>query len=388
MTTPAFSHDSPRPHNPALSGHSDLGTPNAVRISDPGDLISAVPALLGFHPRRSLVAICLTGTSVGAVMRHDLVLHDPAGVHGVMELVLDQFAAVSIREGADRVLVVVVDDRIPPRARSGDLWRHSAIVDRFRELLCAGGTELAAAHLVPRIEAGAQWRDLVGHSRGVLPDPAASEVAAAQVFGGRAIRGSREELEAVLDPVPAGEQACIAEIIDAAREASVRGVALAHTASDPAGVERAHLERVLARIAALDSGDEITAHECADMALALENPHVRDALLALTIGERADAAEQMWIHLGRSLPDPERAEPLALLGYSSYVRGDGPMAGVALCAALAADPCHRLANLLDDALQAGIRPDALRDLADLGYEVAQDLGVQLPPRGGLSPRGV
>ncbi|CAM2913270.1 DUF4192 domain-containing protein [Prescottella defluvii] len=387
MTTPAFSHDSPCPHDRARPGDSEIGTPRAVRISDPGDLISAVPALLGFHPRRSLVAICLTGTSVGAVMRHDLVLHDRGEVSPVMGLVLEQFAAVGIREGADRVLVVVVDDRIPPRPRTGDLARHRAIVDRFRELLHAGGIELVAAHLVPAVQAGVPWHDLDGERRGTVPDPNASAVAAAQVLGGRAIRGSREELEAVLTPMPS-EQACIAEIIDAAREAKVRGHALARTAFDPDGAERADLELVLARIAALDAGAEITLQDSADMALALENPDVRDALLALAVGDHADAAEQMWIRLGRTLPDPERAEPLALLGYSSYVRGDGPMAGVALCAALEADPGHRLANLLDDALQAGIRPGALRDLADLGHSVARDLGVTMPFRGGLPPGGV
>ncbi|MDH6680798.1 hypothetical protein M2284_005028 [Rhodococcus sp. LBL1] len=387
MTTSAFSHDSHSPSDPYRAG-SGFGTRCAVRISDPGTLISAVPALLGFHPRRSLVAICLTGTSVGAVMRHDLLLDEPGDAGGVMDLVLDQFAAVAVREGADRMLAVVVDDRIPTQARPADLAAHVAIMATFRELLHRSGIDLSAVHICSRIEAGAPWRDLVGADRGILPDPTASAVAAAQVLEGRAIRGSREELEAVLDPASPEVQERIADLIDAAREDSPRRVALTRAAGDPDTADREVLEYVLTRIAQHESGDEISPEENAELALALENLTVRDSLLALSAGAKAPAAEQMWVHLARTLPDPERAEPLALLGYSAYLRGDGPMAGVALCAALAADPCHRLAGLLDDALQAGVRPAALRDLASVGYRIAHDLGVQLPPLEPLPLGGV
>lgn len=387
MTTSAFSHDSHTPSDPHRAGPG-FGTGCAVRISDPGSLISAVPALLGFHPRRSLVAICLSGTSVGAVMRHDLVFDEPGRASAVMELVLEQFAAVAVREGADRMLVVIVDDRIPPRARAADLVGHVAVAESFRELLHHSGIDLSAVHVCSRIEAGAPWQDLTGPNRGVLPDPTASAVAAAQVLEGRTIRGSREELETVLDPVSPELQERIADLIDTAREDRTRGSALTGTAADPHRSDREGLEYVLTRIAQHDSGDEIAAEECAELALALETLTVRDSLLALSAGAQAAAAEQMWAHLARTLPDPERAEPLALFGYSAYLRGDGPMAGVALCAALVADPCHRLAGLLDDALQAGVRPAALRDLAAVGYRIAQDLGVQLPRLGPLPLGGV
>ncbi|RVW03519.1 DUF4192 domain-containing protein [Rhodococcus spongiicola] len=390
MTTSASRHDSHLPQGSDTISPSSAGTDVlcAVRISDPGTLISAVPALLGFHPRRSLVAICLAGTSVGAVMRHDLLLTTVGPDAEVMELVLDQFAAVAAREGADQMVVVMVDDRIPSRPQAADLNRYAGIADKFREVLRRGGTELVAVHACSSIQTGAPWRDLFGAGRGVLPDPTASEVAAAQVLGGRPIRGSREELEAVLDPVSPHDQVRVADVIDAAREERARDAALARAATDDVGTHRRSLERVLSQIAQLESGDEPTTAECAELALMLETPSVRDSLLALSASEQADAAEQMWIHLGRTLPDPERAEPLALLGYSAYIRGDGPMAGVALCAALSADPGHRMAKLLDDALQAGVRPDALRDLAIVGHQVARDLGVQLPSVESLPPRGV
>ena len=42
--------------------------------------------------------------------------------------------------------------------------------------------------------------------------------------------------------------------------------------------------------------------------------------------------------LARTLPDPWRIEALVLLAFSAYARGDGPLAGVSLEAALRSDP--------------------------------------------------
>jgi hypothetical protein len=77
---------------------------------------------------------------------------------------------------------------------------------------------------------------------------------------------------------------------------------------------------------------------------------------------------------------PWRAEALVLLAFSAYVRGDGPLAGVALEAALCGDPTHRMAGMLDTALQTGMRPEQIRELAATGYRLADQLGVRLPPR--------
>jgi hypothetical protein len=38
-----------------------------------------------------------------------------------------------------------------------------------------------------------------------------------------------------------------------------------------------------------------------------------------------------------------------------------------------------MAGMLDTALQSGLRPEKIRDLAITGYRLADQLGVQLPP---------
>jgi len=107
---------------------------------------------------------------------------------------------------------------------------------------------------------------------------------------------------------------------------------------------------------------------------------VRDTLYALAVGEDAGAAESLWAELARNLPQPWRVEALVLLAFSAYARGDGPLAGVSLEAALRCEPDHRMARMLDTALQSGLRPERIRDLAITGYRLAKRLGVRLPPR--------
>jgi hypothetical protein len=47
----------------------------------------------------------------------------------------------------------------------------------------------------------------------------------------------------------------------------------------------------------------------------------------------------------------------------AYVRGDGPLAAVALEAVLAADPVHGVGGKLCSALQTGVPPRVIPDLA-------------------------
>ncbi|MFC7450135.1 DUF4192 domain-containing protein [Rhodococcus daqingensis] len=344
-----------RPTNPAVL--PDVGP---VRIDDPGDLIAAIPAMLGFRPTGSLVLVCLDCRDgpflVRAVMRHGL----PDGAVGPLDReAIERMSLVCAREEIDAVVAVIVDEA---RARG----MHNALADELDLHLVDHGVELLAVHVVPAIDVGRPWHGLFGDPRrGLLPDPVSSGVAVAQVLGGRAIRSSRQELEAVVARDPNRDRARLTELL---RERPALRTS-----------PRDQLELVLTRIAALSSGERPDDREIVDLARALSTPRVRDALLSLTVTAEADAAEQLWILLTRALPDPERAEPATLLGYSAYARGDGPLAGVALVAALESNPRHRLAGMLDAALQSGIRPDAVSELAFTGFEESAKLGVRMPP---------
>ena len=128
------------------------------------------------------------------------------------------------------------------------------------------------------------------------------------------------------------------------------------------------------------AGEELPETVVARLACALTEPQVRDTLYALAVGDGAAQAEALWAMLSRTLPAPWRVEALVLLAFSAYARGDGPLAGVSLEAALRCDPTHRMAGMLDTALQSGMRPEQIRELAVTGYRLAEKLGVQLPER--------
>jgi Domain of unknown function (DUF4192) len=108
----------------------------------------------------------------------------------------------------------------------------------------------------------------------------------------------------------------------------------------------------------------------------------------LAVGHGAGDAESLWALLSRTLPTPWRAESLVLLAFSAYARGDGPLAGVSLEAALRCEPGHRMAGMLDTSLQSGLRPEHIRELAVTGYRLAERLGVRLPPRRSFRRRAV
>ena len=83
------------------------------RVSDPGELIAAIPALLGFHPSNSVVALSLMGASastLGPVMRHDYFPSVRGKPARQMSAALRQFAAVCDGEGARAVVLVVITD--------------------------------------------------------------------------------------------------------------------------------------------------------------------------------------------------------------------------------------------------------------------------------------
>ncbi len=365
------------PHNPSAQMRQPL------RISDPADLLAAVPALLGFVPEQSLVLICLggrSGKSLGAVMRHDLVVADadadadPGELAPPMLAAIEQFGLVCRRDKPRAAIAVLIDDC------ANGLGAHEDIVETLGECLAEAGTELIAAHVTRAIVAGERWWSLLGDSRrGCVADPSASSVAAAHVLEGRQIRTSRGELAGLLKSGDLREVRTVAEYLDATTDSAILDLVLATRTTDPLAASRRDLERVLWQISMHASGERLLAPEIAELGVALTVLAVRDAVLGLAVGDLASDAEQLWLLLTQLLPDPYRAEAATLLGYFAYVRGDGPFAGVALTAALESNPDHRLANMLDMALQAGMRPESMRTVADAGIDCARDLGVTLPP---------
>ncbi|MFD3507094.1 DUF4192 domain-containing protein [Nocardia sp. NPDC058666] len=347
----------------------------SLHVDEPGELMAALPAMLGFVPERSLVIAILhilAGGSEGieSVVRFDLDV--AVDMHRIDQFIACLFA-ICEREEATGVLVVVVDDS--GEFEGAEVLRASALVDVLED----GGVPIRGAWSVPTVTAGERYYSVHGSvGTGLVADPGSSIVAVSHVLDGKQIRGSRNEMTALMMPDDL-MRARVRARLDAADERYRGGLSAAAHVGNTEGYQRQALEWVLWQIADTASGAPRAERELARLAATLRDRPIRDAMYGLALGDHAEAAEQLWAQLARATPGTDRAEAAALLGFSAYLRGDGPFAGVAIAAAVEADAHHCMAVLLETSLQTGLRPERLRRLAHCGHQIAADLGVDIGP---------
>ncbi|MGD1282115.1 DUF4192 domain-containing protein [Mycobacterium seoulense] len=335
-------------------------------LNRPGALIAALPAVLGFVPENSLVLVSLDGGDLGAVMRVDLSEELAARV--------GHLADVAAAARPDAAIAVIVDADGAHCPGCNDEYRQ--LCDALAKSLSRHDIELWAAHVVDRVALGGRWHCVDGcGSSGRVDDPSASPLAAAAVLDGRRLYARRADLQAVIAVEDIARSAGLTAVIDL--QATRRRAA--HRAN-PGRCARSDVRHAMAAAMRVAAGEALSETQLAKLACALTDAQVRDIFYALAVGENAGAAESLWALLARTLPAPWRAEALALLAFSAYARGDGPLAGVSLEAALRCEPEHRMAGMLDTALQSGLRPEDIRELALTGYRLAKELGVRIPPR--------
>jgi hypothetical protein len=316
-----------------------------IRLSDPSELIAAVPHLLGFHPHDSVVLMALQGKSLGLTLRADLVPADQA------RPLAEQLLRPILRQRPTGVALVVVGGDI---TLDGDP-PHRALVDALDDVLTSAGLRVVHAAWTAETAGGAPWRCYDDPlCTGTVVDPATSPLAAATVAAGAVTFRSREamaELLAAEDPAALQRRAALLDAADAEHPMSTKLV-----------------DRRLAQLKELHraaSTDDLMLSDriVAEVASALCDHRVRDACLPWCTGTGAAAAERLWLALVRATPPPERAEPAALLALVAYLRGDGALASIALDTALQACPHHSLSSLLRAALDGGLPPDLLRGVA-------------------------
>ncbi|WP_181771114.1 DUF4192 domain-containing protein [Amycolatopsis pittospori] len=322
-----------------------------VNLTDPADLLTAIPYLLGFHPEDSLVVLGQRGPDrrqQGIVLRVDL---PPPGLE------LDQARDLAGRlalTGHTGATVAVVGGGSPNPAGRPPRRRF---IRRLEASLAEFGIPLLHSLWAPRIAADVRWGCYREKTcRGVLPDPRDSVVAAIVTGEGHITRKSREEVERLFDPGPP--------------ETLARRAGLLTEMSEPpwadADVVGAGIAEVNAALARAASGDlAVTDAQAVRLAWAISLVEVRGACMltaAPADSPLARTAEDLWLILARELPEPERAEALALKAHASYIRGDLAITGMALERAREADPEHGLTDLLAKALNAMIPPSKVSEV--------------------------
>jgi hypothetical protein len=339
----------------------------AQQARDPGELVAALPGMLGFHPQMSLLLVALRGPmrQIDLVVRSDL--PDPVPEHPQsLEHFATHLVSALMRAEPEAAAIVVVTelvDSAPPAAE---------VVAEVAERMRAAAIPLHSSIWASGTRSGAVWGCYERcRCRGEVPSGAAGAFAAGAALGGVVVHEDREALLDLVEPTdPAGierRERLVAAAID--RCAATGG------APDPA-VGWAAVARALAEAVegSLVLGDErvaalavaLTAPEVVDAAivrmavLARDGAHPERAEHEGAAQERA-AAEQLWAALSREAPEPEAAVPASLLAVSALLRGDGALANVALDRAQEAWPGHVLSNRLRAVAAWGPRPEEFRD---------------------------
>jgi hypothetical protein len=335
-------------------------------LNRPGALIAALPAVLGFVPENSLILVSLGDGELGSVMRVDL-SEELLGRVG-------HLAEVAAAAQPEAMVAVIVDADGAQCPGCNEEYRQ--LCAALTEALAQHDIELLASHVVDRVALGGRWHCVEDcGASGLVEDPSASPLAAAAVLEGRRLYPRRADLQAVITPDDPARSAALLAVVR--QQASERRAA--HRAH-PVRCARGDVENAIAAASRVAAGESLSDAEIAKLGCALRDVQVRDILYALAVGETAGEAESLWALLARTLPPPWRVEALVLVAFSAYARGDGPLAGVSLQDALRCEPGHRMAGMLDTALQSGLRPEDVRELALTGYQLAKRLGVRLPPR--------
>lgn len=356
----------------------------AVKLSNPQDVLAAVPHLLGFTPTDSLVVVTVHDAHVmprfGMTMRVDLPKPDQ------MYPLADYLLNGPLRnQRADAVLLVVIGrQKAPPSDRVDRSLSEKSIVDRddiphhdlidgLHEVLGGAGIAVLHAAWTPEIRAGAPWLcyDHI-ECRGEIVDPKTSPLAAAMTAAGVVTFGSREELQQLVAPDP--------EDILARRAAKLD--VLAEDAEEESGSVAAvkrDLNTVFSAIRRTEAGGALTEEDYLRALLALSDHRVRDLVLGMALGDLAHAAEQLWLTLVRMAPAPELAEVASLLAFFAYLRGEGALANVALERVDETRPDHRLGTLLRQAIEAGI---SSTELAVIAEDAAEDARIMIDEEGG------
>jgi hypothetical protein len=317
-----------------------------IRIRDLSELVAGIPYVLGFPPTDSLVLFTFRrcpDLALSTTIRVDL----PTPEH-IPPVVADLAGAVD-RNEAVAAVAVVVDNTGKD---------HRALIEALRKTLVHKDVVLTHASWVRKVAHGEQWQCFDDPlCTGTVPDPHTSALAAAIAVAGDTIYPSREAMAAHLAPDAEEALARRRELLDAYRSAAQQPYSEEDLAADLQTLGHA-LDKVMASRALPTLSDD----EIARLGIALSRTEVKDECLAVALSDESEPAERLWTVLVRALPAPERAEPAFLLGISSYLRGSGVIAAIALKITMEANPEHRMAILLDYALQIGTPPDLLRTM--------------------------
>lgn len=308
-----------------------------VAATNAADAIPLVPYLFGYQITDSLVALGVD-RDTGVVLRGlrgDLPGADEPVDQSVANLVdaLQTFAA----DGAIATFLLLgfgPESRVTPLMR-GALDAASRGAIPVRDAVRVEGNRYWAYRCDDDANCPPEGHDITAESAG----------AAALRMLGAPVMPTREEFIGRLRPDTGGPRA----EMEAATGDAHRWMA---TLTNTAWTGRAAVRAAVARYRA---GGRLTVDEAARLSVLLDDPEVQAFAYRWIDPGQARTYRDLWIDMARRAVD-NVAICLILAAISSYLSGDGTLAGAAIDQALNLDPSHPLARLVDNRLTSGVLP--------------------------------
>lgn len=326
---------------------SDQIETSTLTLRSPADLLTELPALLGFHPSDSFIAVLSREHMLRCVVRVDLVDLDP-------EFAI-RIVSVAHNAGADQVHAVVYTDR-----GETESLPHAVEMDHVRELLEEAGVQVMDILLATEARF---WSYLCTGSACCPPEgrpltQGTPVLEATRVRAGRlAIAASRAAAEQAYRLRPGLEPT----------EDALRTARLLLTRSAP---ERGRLavDAVHALVRLAQDGqfgldwvdDQLDEGFRAALILLIQDIQVRDLLLgtlASTPGSLSGPVEAL-IRAAVSSPEDLRPAVAATAAALLAAHGDDP---VGLWAMLDHAEGQSLATLVQTGVEQGLPPESVRD---------------------------
>ncbi|SCG58276.1 protein of unknown function [Micromonospora echinaurantiaca] len=314
---------------------------NKLTVRSPADLVTAVPYLLGFHPADGSIAVIASrDRRIVFAARSDLPAPGAPASH-LLDLTANLVPVVRRQQPiSDLILVGYGDaDRLDPALHTvGEAFTASGMT--VRDLLRVTGSRIV---------------NLTCHNPACCPpqgtpfDPTASLVAVQATAAGLVALPDRAAVAARFAPVNGTARD---RMRDATRAAADRLTTL--NATGETGMDAAGAHAVRGALRQHDGGNRLTDDEVAWLTLLLKRPSVRDRAVDLT--QPHDGHVTFWAEVTRRAEEALVPAPATLLAVAAWRCGDGALAAMAADRALQVDPTYQLADLLRQALHAGLPP--------------------------------
>ncbi|WP_433431505.1 DUF4192 domain-containing protein [Nonomuraea sp. CA-141351] len=329
-----------------------------LTLTTPTDILAAVPYLVGFHPKSSLIVIGLDRRRAKVVARWSLPF--PPGTLTALEPVFD-------REGVTEIVLVGYGP--------GELVTPA--VDEAR--LLAAKTEVHVGEAL-RAHEGRYWSYICDlptccPAEGTPYDLSTSQIAAEATVRGLVALPDRESLERTIAPITGPVRMAMRR----ATADAITGFQAGLTATpnlDTFATQYVSesLARVRSALRTHEEGGRLDDEDAAELGLALAITRVRDEAWTLM----QDSHALLWKDLTRRL-EPRFTPPAAsLLAMAAWRAGNSVQATIALERALTIDPGYSMANLLMHALQNLLSPTILRNRLPTPAELDAAMGPPHP----------